>query len=107
MFFALGALRVALEEVLTAYNSGRAQVRGGGAKGPPLLFKDRACKINSLLSILTHMFTCLSSQERFRLDCLVETLSFSHGGVSSTKHGKSDLRSPVRHKTLLSPRWGD
>ena len=36
VFFALGALRVALEEVLTAYNSGRAQVREGGAKRPPL-----------------------------------------------------------------------
>ena len=36
VFFALGALRVALEEVLTAYNSGQAQVREGGAKGPPL-----------------------------------------------------------------------
>ena len=28
---------------------------------------------------------------------------FSHRGVISTEHGRSDLRSPVRHKTLLSP----
>ena len=36
LFFALGSLRVALGEVLTTHNIGRAQVREGGAKGPPL-----------------------------------------------------------------------
>ena len=55
------------------------------------------------------MSTCLSTQvtNAFKTAGVLRQLYkrgiFSHSGVISTEHGRSDLRSPVRHKTLLSP----
>ena len=55
------------------------------------------------------MSTCLSTQvsNAFKTAGVLRQLYkrgiFSHSGVISTEHGRSDLSSPVRHKTLLSP----
>ena len=75
-----------------------------------LLFQDRACVMFILLLPTScFMSTCLSTQVTnvFKTAGVLRQLYkrgvFSHRGVISTEHGRSDLRSPVRHKTLLSP----
>ena len=45
----------------------------------------------------------LPRQLCFRIDCLIEN-PFSHSGVSSTKHGRSDLSTPLIPRLLL-PEW--
>ena len=77
-----------------------------------LLFKDRACKksirLFSIIARHVNMFEhswieCFQDNCALDLTVRLRIFFFSHGGVSSTKNGRYDLSSPVRHKTLLSP----
>ena len=71
----------------------------------------RPCLCCASLVVLNLAFhaTCLSTQVKnaFKTAGVLRQLFkrgfFSHSGVISTEYGRSDLNSPVRHKTLLSP----